>query len=128
MRTAEKPVSLFMIVIRGALIGVLLSLLLLLLFSLALNLEWVQLKSLSMATLIIKIISGVAAAMIAIIQYKPRALITGSVTGASYAALAFLFFSIVSGRFMISWTILGDLGIGCACGAAAAIFLKILRS
>lgn len=126
MRTGTKKAeSMFMVVAKGALLGVALSLVLLLLFSLALDREWVQLKSMRTATIAIKTLSAVAAAVFALKKYKGRAMLTGVLTGIAYACLAFLFFSILAEQFSFSIAILGDFGIGGLCGAAAAVFLRV---
>ncbi len=123
----KKPDAMFMVVIKGALLGVLLSLLLLLLLSLALDKGWLGLTSLQSVTLVVKVLSALTAAVFALKKYKGHAILTGALTGTAYAALAYLFFSIISESFAFSLAVLGDLGIGCLCGAVAAIFLRTLR-
>lgn len=116
-----------MTLVKGALLGVALSLLLILLMSLALDKGWFELKNMQTFTLIAKLLSSLASAALAIGLYKSKALLTGALAGISYAALAYITFSIISGRFMFSLGILGDLGIGLLCGAAMALLMRIIK-
>ena len=128
MRTGPKKTDpMFIVIAKAALIGVLLSILLLLLFSFALDKEWLRMQDTRIATIAIKVLSALCACVFALFKYKGRALLLGALTGISYAVLAMVFFSILSEKFTFSLALLGDLGIGCLCGAAAAVFLKIVR-
>lgn len=127
MRDSEKKISLFMTLMKGALLGVALSLLLILLMSVALEKAWLELKNTQNVTLVIKLLSSLASAALCIKLYKNKALLTGALAGASYAVLAYLSFSIISGRFMFSWGIAGDIGIGVLCGGFVALLMKTIR-
>ena len=127
MRGSEKTNSMLMALVKGALLGVLLSLLLILLMSVALEQGWMELKSMQTFTLIFKLLSALAAGLLSVSLYKAKALLTGACAGLSYAALAYICFSIISGRFFLSWGVLGDLGLGALCGAVAALLIHTLR-
>ena len=127
MRDSEKKTSLFITVVKGALLGVALSLLLILIMSVALGKGWMELKSTQSFTLIIKLLSSLASAALAIKLYKSKALLTGAATGIAYAALSYLSFSIISGHFFFSWGIAGDMGIGLLCGGFMALLMKTVR-
>lgn len=123
-----KPEGLWMTLAKGALLGVLVSALLLLLFAFALEREWLALTSLRVAIIAIKVLSALAAALFVLCKHKRRALPIGALTGLGYALCAFLFFAIVSENFHLSAALLGDLAGGALCGAAVALFMRLLRA
>lgn len=124
----KKNEPMLLVLAKAALIGVLLSIVLLLIFSFTLDKGWLQMQNTRMATIIIKVLSALCASTLAVLRYKGRALVIGVVSGISYAGLAIVFFSILSEEFSFSPALLGDLGIGALSGAAAAFFLKMLRA
>ncbi|MDO5111498.1 MAG: TIGR04086 family membrane protein [Clostridia bacterium] len=127
MQMGAKGNNLLMTLLKAALLGVAVSFALLLLFSLALQKNWMQLSALGVMTVAIKVVSAAAAAALAVALYKRRAWLIGGVAGLCYAGLAFVFFSILSKSFSLSLGILSDLGTGCLAGVFTALLIRMFR-
>ncbi len=107
-------------IIKGALIAVSVSLVLILVFALLikfLNIPDGAIQPVNQAIKIVSILFGVRAALK---HFPKKGLVTGAVIGITYTILAYVFFSFLSGKFVFSANLFIDalfsLIIGGLCG------------
>ena len=131
MRKKMKPapagaVGIFS-VLKGALIGTALCILLVLLYALALKQGWLKTTSMPVVTPALKVLGAGAAGLVAAWKADKRRWLLGGCAGLAFAMLSFMIFSILSSTFALSVAVLTDLGIGVLAGALAAILKSAMH-
>lgn len=110
-------------ILKGALIAVSISLILILLFAVLIKLTNIPDVAISPVNQVIKIISIFFGCFLCLKKLPQKGLVTGSFVGMLYTVLAFLIFSLLGGTFSFNLTLLSDIIfasiIGGICGIMA---------
>lgn len=110
-------------ILKGALIAVSISLILILLFAVLIKLTNIPDVAISPVNQVIKIISIFLGCFLCLKKLPQKGLVTGSFVGMLYTVLAFLIFSLLGGTFSFNLTLLSDIIfasiIGGICGIMA---------
>ncbi len=110
-------------ILKGALIAVSISLILILLFAVLIKLTNIPDVAISPVNQVIKIISIFFGCFLCLKKLPQKGLLTGSFVGMFYTVLAFLIFSLLGGTFSFNLTLLSDIIfasiIGGICGIMA---------
>lgn len=130
MRTAratQKQANMALEVGKSALLGVIISFVLVVLYAVALKEELLQVSTMGLFTTVIKVICGAAAGLIAVRRCKKRLWLYGALAGTLYAVLAFIVFSAVAGTLYVSIALLSDIAIGAVSGLISVMVLQMLK-
>lgn len=130
MRTAratQKQANMALEVGKSALLGVIISFVLVVLYAVALKEELLQVSTMGLFTTVIKVICGAAAGLIAVRRCKKRLWLYGALAGTLYAVLAFIVFSAVAGTLYVSIALLSDIAIGAVSGLLSVMVLQMLK-
>ena len=130
MRTAratQKQANMALEVGKSALLGVIISFVLVVLYAVALKEELLQVSTMGRFTTVIKVICAAAAGLIAIRRCKKRLWLYGALAGTLYAVLAFIVFSAVAGTLYVSIALLSDIAIGAVSGLLSVMVLQMLK-
>ena len=128
MRTAratQKQANMALEVGKSALLGVIISLVVL--YAVALKEELLQVSTMGLFTTVIKVICAAAAGLIAVRRCKKRLWLYGALAGTLYAVLAFIVFSAVAGTLYVSIALLSDIAIGAVSGLLSVMVLQMLK-
>ena len=110
-------------ILKGSLIAVSISLILILLFAVLIKLTNIPDVAISPVNQVIKIISIFFGCFLCLKKLPQKGLVTGSFVGMLYTVLAFLIFSLLGGTFSFNLTLLSDIIfatiIGGICGIMA---------
>lgn len=110
-------------ILKGALIAVSISLILILLFAVLIKLTNIPDVAISPVNQVIKIISIFFGCFLCLKKLPQKGLVTGSFVGMLYTVLAFLIFSLLGGTFSFNLTLFSDIIfatiIGGICGIMA---------
>jgi putative membrane protein (TIGR04086 family) len=129
MRTAratQKQANMALEVGKSALLGVIISFVLVVLYAVALKEELLQVSTMGLFTTVIKVICAAAAGLIAVRRCKKRLWLYGALAGL-YAILAFIVFSAVAGTLYVSIALLSDIAIGAVSGLISVMVLQMLK-
>lgn len=129
MKEKLKKIDLSLIanILKASLIGVVTSILFVLIF--AFVLKFVDLNShvISLIDQIIKVIS-IIISIIALNKFSPEnLLVKGLATGAIYAILTFIVFSILNGGFNFSVALLSDIAFSTLVGGVSAVVINMIK-
>lgn len=130
MRTAratQKQANMALEVGKSALLGVIISFVLVVLYAVALKEELLQVSTMGLFTTVIKVICATAAGLIAVRRCKKRLWLYGALAGTLYAVLAFIVFSAVAGTLYVSIALLSDIAIGAVSGLLSVMVLQMLK-
>lgn len=130
MRTAratQKQANMALEVGKSALLGVIISFVLVVLYAVALKEELLQVSTMGPFTTVIKVICAAAAGLIAVRRCKKRLWLYGALAGTLYAVLAFIVFSAVAGTLYVSIALLSDIAIGAVSGLISVMVLQMLK-
>lgn len=130
MRTAratQKQANMALEVGKSALLGVIISFVLVVLYAVALKEELLQVSTMGFFTTVIKVICAAAAGLIAVRRCKKRLWLYGALAGTLYAVLAFIVFSAVAGTLYVSIALLSDIAIGAVSGLLSVMVLQMLK-
>ena len=130
MRTAratQKQANMALEVGKSALLGVIISFVLVVLYAVALKEELLQVSAMGLFTTVIKVICAAAAGLIAVRRCKKRLWLYGALAGTLYAVLAFIVFSAVAGTLYVSIALLSDIAIGAVSGLISVMVLQMLK-
>ena len=130
MRTAratQKQANMALEVGKSALLGVIISFVLVVLYAVALKEELLQVSTMGLLTTVIKVICAAAAGLIAVRRCKKRLWLYGALAGTLYAVLAFIVFSAVAGTLYVSIALLSDIAIGAVSGLISVMVLQMLK-
>ena len=130
MRTAratQKQANMALEVGKSALLGVIISFVLVVLYAVALKEELLQVSKMGLFTTVIKVICAAAAGLIAVRRCKKRLWLYGALAGTLYAVLAFIVFSAVAGTLYVSIALLSDIAIGAVSGLISVMVLQMLK-
>lgn len=125
--TAKQASSMPVKILKGALIGSVLSIVLILIYAVALMQGWLDEASMPVVNSVIKALCAAAAALLAIRGCGRRKWIIGAITGAVYIVMAFVVFSILSGQVSFSVAVLSDLLLGVLAGMLTAMLSGLFR-
>ena len=112
---------------KSALLGVIISFVLVVLYAVALKEELLQVSTMGLFTTVIKVICAAAAGLIAVRRCKKRLWLYGALAGTLYAVLAFMVFSAVAGTLYVSIALLSDIAIGAVSGLLSVMVLQMLK-
>jgi len=129
-KTQNLPLSskkAFLQVLKGAVIGVIISLILVLLFALIIKLTDISDNAITPVNQIIKIISIFIGVYFALKNSYYSGMFKGIMVGLIYTLLSFLVFSALDGTFMLDTSFVNDLLFGGITGAIAGIILVNLK-
>ncbi len=126
MRNGAKTPRMGMEVIKGGMLGALVSVVLIFLYALALWKELLPAESIRLVNALIKVLSAAAAALFAVRRCARRRWLTGALTGLFYTLLAFMVFSVLSDTFVVSEALLSDLLIGLLSGMTAGAVRQLI--
>ena len=126
-RAAQKQANMALEVGKGALLGVIISFVLVVLYAVALKEELLQASTMGLFTTVIKVVCAAAAGLIAVRRCKRRRWLYGALSGALYAVLAFTVFSAVAGTLYVSVALLSDIAAGAASGLLSVMILQMLK-
>ena len=112
-------------ILKSALIGVVVSILLVLLFAFVLKFVDLGSAPISLVDQIIKILSIIVA--ILMLNKNDGLLIKAIITGAIYSVITFIVFSVLNGSMVFSVGILTDIAFSALVGGAVAILLNIIK-
>ena len=130
MRTAratQKQANMALEVGKSALLGVIISFVLVVLYAVALKEELLQVSTMGLFTTVIQVICAAAAGLIAVRRCKKRLWLYGALAGTLYAVLAFIVFSAVAGTLYVSIALLSDIAIGAVSGLLSVMVLQMLK-
>ena len=130
MRTAratQKQANMALEVGKSALLGVIISFVLVVLYAVALKEELLQVSTMGLFTTVIKVICAAAAGLIAVRRCKKRLWLYGALAGTLYAVLAFIVFSAVAGTLYVSIALISDIAIGAVSGLISVMVLQMLK-
>lgn len=113
--------NMWLAALRGALAACALSVALVALYALVLQKQLLGVNSVGAANIIIKLLCAAAAALIALVGCKRRAMLWGMISGAFYIVLTFAVFSLISGSFSPDAGTLADVLMCMLCGAVTGI-------
>ncbi len=115
--------------IKGAITGLIFSVICVLLFALIVRQMDISSQAISAVNQIIKVCAIFLSAFIATKKLQDYKMITGAATGSTYVVLAYLVFSLVEGEFGDVLVMFADLAMGIAIGLlTAAIFGKLAKA
>lgn len=126
-RAVEKNVSMPLEAAKAAVVGVLLSFVLVVAYALALKEEMLQSSGMTVMTTAFKVVSAAAAGLVGARRCKQRLWLHGLVSGATYSLLAFGVFSLVAQSFSLSWAAAADVGMGALAGLCAVMVRQALK-
>ena len=89
--------------------------------------ELLQVSTMGLFTMVIKVICAAAAGLIAVRRCKKRLWLYGALAGTLYAVLAFIVFSAVAGTLYVSIALLSDIAIGAVSGLLSVMVLQMLK-
>ncbi len=128
-RTSPARTQSIMRSIKGAIMGLIFSVICVLLFALIVKQTDVSAEIISAVNQIIKVCAIFMSACIATKNLQEFKLIAGAATGSAYVVLAYLVFSLVEGQFGDVLIMFADLAMGVAIGLlTAAIFGKLSKA
>lgn len=126
VKAGERVPNMFIETLKGGLLASVISIVLIVLYALALWKEVLPASSMPIANAVIKVISAAAAALLAVRRCAKRRWLYGGIAGLFYTALAFMVFSILSDTFIVSAALLSDFGVGLLAGMLAAMAAQVL--
>ncbi len=125
VKGGAKAPRLGMEIIKGGILGALVSIVLIFLYALALWKAVLPAESIRLVNSLIKVISAAAAALLAVRKCPRRRWLTGAATGLFYTLLAFMVFSVLSDTFVLSAALWSDLLIGLLSGMTAGVVRQL---
>lgn len=125
-KTGEAP-NMALELYKGTVIATALSLLLIVIYAVAMWQQWLTTDSINIFNTVIKALSAAAAGAVATRKCAKRAWLYGFFAGVLYSALAYAVFSILSDVFMFSLAVLADFGIGALSGMLGAMILRAAK-
>ena len=126
-RTTQKQANMALEVGKSALLGVIISFVLVVLYAVALKEELLLVSTMGLFTTVIKVICAAPAGLIAVRRCKKRLWLYGALAGTLYAVLAFIVFSGVAGTLYVSIALLSDIAIGAVSGLLSVMVLQMLK-
>ncbi|MDR0840378.1 MAG: TIGR04086 family membrane protein [Christensenellaceae bacterium] len=126
-RKTKRPPALAVEILKSAVMAALLSLVLVVLYAVALRQEWLSTDTMGISTTAIKVICAAVAGLRTAHHAKGKLWLYGILSGAAYSLLSFAVFSLLSQTFVLSLAILSDLGMATAAGLFAVLILQIYK-
>lgn len=117
----------FIVILKGALNALVVSLLLILLFAFVIKLTNINDSWIKPINQIIKVLSILVGCFVAFKKYDGKTITKGMFIGFFYTILAFLLFSILNGKFDFSFSLLFDILFGVATGFLSSIICNIVQ-
>ena len=113
--------TLFTNTLKGSLIAVAFSLILILIFAFILQILSLGDGTIKVVNLIIKLISIMLGTSVAVRKTKEKGLLTGLFVGLVYTVIAFIVFSILNGQFSFEKSLFNDILFGTIGGAICGV-------
>lgn len=125
--TAPKGANTAVEIGKAALISLVISFILVVLYAVALKEELLETATMPVFTTVIKIICAASAGIVSTRRRKSRLWLVGAAAGAVYTLLAFGVFSAVAGSFSVSLALLFDLFMGALAGLLSVMTLQAFK-
>lgn len=119
--TNQKKSGLFLGVIKGAIIAVFISLVLVLLFAVVVKFTNISSSAIKPINQVIKGVSILIGVIFGVAKNKTGGLVKGIIVGVIYTILSFAVFSILDGSFSINFSFVTDLIFSAITGAIAGV-------
>lgn len=113
--------------VNAALIASVLSIALIVLYSLILYMGWLDISTVHVVNTVFKIIGSVFAAYLAVRRMTEHYALMGGISGAIYILFAFLIFSILSEKFEFTNQLLLDIGMGILAGILTGMLCASIK-
>ena len=126
VKAGERAPNMLIEILKGGLLASVISIVLIVLYALALWKEILPASSMPIANAVIKVLSAAVAALLAVRRCAKQRWLYGGAAGLLYAALAFMVFSILADTFIVSVALLSDLGMGLLAGMLTAMAAQVL--
>ena len=126
-KAGERQPNMVMSVVSGAVVGAILSMVLIIVYALVLKQGWLSAQSISGVNTAVKLISAAAASAYAVRRCPKGRWVYGALSGGAYTVVAFLVFSILARAFSFSVALLSDIGMGVLSGMFAAMLVGLRR-
>ena len=130
-RSSRKPQKKtrrpLVVLLRAILFSVMASLLLVVLYAVALRQAWLGAETMGMVTAGIKVLCGALAGLLAHRATGNRFWLWGILGGMGYSLGAFLIFSALSQTFVLSLAIFSDLALSAAAGLFGVLILQMFK-
>ena len=122
VKAGERAPNMLIEILKGGLLASVISIVLIVLYALALWKEILPASSMPIANAVIKVLSAAVAALLAVRRCAKRRWLYGGAAGLLYAALVF---SILADTFIVSVALLSDLGMGLLAGMLTAMAAQV---
>ena len=122
VKAGERAPNMLIEILKGGLLASVISIVLIVLYALALWKEILPASSMPIANAVIKVLSAAVAALLAVRRCAKRRWLYGGAAGLLYAALAF---TILADTFIVSVALLSDLGMGLLAGMLTAMAAQV---
>ncbi|MDD6045063.1 MAG: TIGR04086 family membrane protein [Clostridia bacterium] len=130
MRTArktEKRVSMWAELIKAVIISLVVSFVLVVLYSVALKEELLSTTTMTLFTTVIKVICAALAGILAVQRCRRRLWLWGAAGGVLYTLLAFGVFSAIAGSLCVSLALPSDVAMGALAGLLSVMVMGMLK-
>lgn len=124
----DKGKSIILSLLKASLAATAASVLLIVLFAFILQKQWLGIDLIPYINIAVKVLAGILASIIAIKCGAWRAPIMGAAAAGLYMLLTFIMFSLFAGEFKIGLSLLTDVLMCMAAGAAAGIVSNLKRA
>lgn len=125
--TQHKTRPVAFTLLKAALWGTLLSLVLVVLYAVALRQAWVGVDTMGPVTAAVKVVCAALAGILARRAAGTRLWLWGMLGGVAYSLLSFLLFSVLSQTFVFSIAILSDVGMAAAASLFAVLMCQMFK-
>ena len=121
---SNRPINMWLRALRSAIISAALSIVLVIIFALILQQQWLDVNSITIINPIIKVIAALIAAYLTVRKCESRCWLWGGISGGLFMVFTFLVFSLLSGSFSFGVGTLTDIAM-CVIGG---IIVGIVRN
>ena len=126
-RKAEKSVNMITELAKAAIISLMVSFVLVVLYAVALKEELLATTTMTLFTTVIKVICAALAGLLAVRRCRRRLWLYGAAGGGLYTLLSFGVFSAVAGTLCVSLALLSDIGMGALAGLLSVMIMQMLK-
>ena len=114
-------------VAKAALLGAILTAVLVLLFAISMKWEWISMERAALVNTFIKAASACFAGFLLSLQKVRRRWLFAGLAGVLYMVASFAVFGVLNGSFAVSFGNVSDVLMAFACAACTCILVSILR-
>ncbi|MBO4384035.1 MAG: TIGR04086 family membrane protein [Clostridia bacterium] len=124
----DKGKSTILTLIKASLAAAAASVLLVVAFAFILQKQWLKVDAIPYINIAVKVLAGVLAAVIAVRSGAKRAPLFGAAAAGAYMLVTFAVFSLLAGEFKPSLSLLTDMLMCMAAGAAVGVVNNLKRA